>query len=109
MLKLPKVYNASGLRLKIKPSATLETAGATFFNSEEILIDKGCLDEDLSVVEVLLHEMLESSLWLAGHRYVSRCGGTSTEYLFSLNHKEFQVVVGEVARGMLDLIEAQKK
>ncbi len=108
MIKLPKTYTTNGLRMKIKVSAMTDLAGRCDFQKEEIIIDKGHTDNDSDIVEIILHEMIEATFFTAGLRYFNRTCADG-QFLFSFNHKEFQVAVGEIARGVLDIVNVNRK
>lgn len=107
MIKLPKTYTTNGMTFKVKVSDKATFAGEVDFKKEVIRIRGDCLKDDYILVEVLCHEMLEGTLHALGHRYYNYATA-GDDYLFNFTHKEFKILMGEFARGVLDLIEANR-
>ncbi len=107
MIKLPKFYQASGYRLKISRGNTLslDAKGRLNLTEEWMIIDKTL--SDYETVETFIHECFECSLMANLACFDSRQG--SYDLLYSFKHDGLKAVCQEVGRGVLDLIELNKK
>lgn len=103
MLKLPKMYRTVGDTLKIRRE---KVDNSSYFNIPDglLVIDKANVT-DFEIVSDLIHEELEASLANLGHRYTN----WKKQTVFAFNHDQLHDVVGELARGVLDLLKANRK
>lgn len=103
MLKLPKTYRTGGEILKIRREKT--KSGSNFDIDDEILVIDKDVTREFELVADFAHEALEASLVHLGYRYANWKG----KKVFVLDHDEFSYTVNEFARGILDLLEANKR
>lgn len=103
MLKIPKKYTTVGVDFRIKHTKDMHPGGAFDFKSEliELNVDR---KDDLEVLQTLIHEELEATLVGLGCRYTN----TNSEFVFSFGHNAFSVACQEMAKGVYDLIQANR-
>ncbi|RJO60791.1 MAG: hypothetical protein C4542_08045 [Dehalococcoidia bacterium] len=104
MIKLPKSYMTCGVPLKI---VRVEGCGGEFetdLNSGTIGLGREAQEADL--VLAFMHEIAEASASEMGVRYTKTIG--AKQYLFCCDHEQFSLWIQEVARGVYDLLQANR-
>jgi len=104
LIKLPKTYQANGTRYKVK----FADGDEGYFNSADQVIEIGKkMANDYTTIWAFIHECAEASAAVLGFRYKKTTEADSP--IFVMTHSQFDNVMAEVARGVMDLMEANKK
>lgn len=98
-LKLPKEHVAGGMPAKIVHKPNLNGG---WFGLAEQRIEIGNHCSAFITIEYLLHECAELSTCMHEVRY----GCQPEQYMFSMDHRTFKIIVAELAGTVLKLLKA---